>query len=217
VDKDDVWARIHGERAALADLLATLEPADWDTPSLCAGWRVRDVAAHVIMSPRTDPWTLTRAVIRSGGRFHRMTDREARRAGERPPAEILADYRRLDGSRRRPPGTSVLDPLLDVLVHTQDIAFPLGRRHPMPAEASRLAAERVWRVPGFLFPSRRVLSGVTLRATDTDWAKGDGPLVTGPMGALLLLATGRHPAARQHLHGEGLAELTARLPTPEDA
>jgi uncharacterized protein (TIGR03083 family) len=208
VDKDDIWARIHGERAALADLLATLEPAEWDTPSLCAGWRVRDVAAHVIMSPQADPWTMTRAVIRSGGRFHRMTDVEARRAGNRPPAEILADYRRLDGSRRRPPGTSVLDPLLDVLVHTQDIAFPLQRQHPMPADASRLAADRVWRVPAFLFPSRRQLSGVRLQATDTDWTKGDGPPVTGPMGALLLLATGRYQAAQHHLQGAGLANLT---------
>ena len=126
-----------------------------------------------------------------------------RLAEDHEHARILADYRRLDGSRRHPPGTTVREPLLDVLVHTQDIALPLGRHHAMPPEAARTAADRVWSV-SFPFRARRRLRGVTLTATDTDWRAGAGPEVRGPMEALLLLLTGR-TAALDRLEGPGLA------------
>jgi uncharacterized protein (TIGR03083 family) len=201
VNADQVWPAVHRERRALADLLESLDAAEWDHPSLCQGWRVRDVAAHVISSPQVTPGAMVTAAVRARGRFHRMTDAEARRLGARPPAEILHDYRRLDGSRRRPPGTRPLDPLLDVLVHTQDIAVPLGRRHDMPPEAARAALAHVWRLPALFFPARRELSGVRLVATDTGWTHGQGPTVEGPAAALLLLTTGRRAAARPALGG----------------
>src|SRR4028119_1253285 len=46
MDLDDVWRTIDSERTSLADVIDDLSPAEWETPSLCAGWRVRDVAAH---------------------------------------------------------------------------------------------------------------------------------------------------------------------------
>ena len=210
MEKAEIWRTIHTERAALADLLEALEPAEWDRPSLCDGWRVREVAAHVISSPQTGALAMMSAAIRARGRFHRLTDLEAHRLGARPPSEIVGEYRRLDGSRRHPPGTTVLDPLLDVLVHTQDIVVPLGRRHDMPVEAARVAAGRVQRLPGFFFPSRRLVAGVRLKATDTAWSAGSGPLVEGPMQALLLLMTGRHSAALPAVSGEGIEHLTRR-------
>jgi len=214
MDTGEVWRNIHAERSALADLLESLTPAEWDRPSLCGGWRVRDVAAHVISSPQTDAVTMVKAALRAGGRFHRLTDQEARRLGARPTAEIVADFRRLDGSRRHPVGTSVLDPLLDVLVHTQDIAVPLGRRHAMPPEAARAAADRAWGLPSLFFPVRRLVKDVRLTATDVAWTHGAGPTVEGPMEALLLLTTGRHAAALPHLTGDGASHLADRLATP---
>ena len=213
MDTSEVWRTIHAERSALADLLESLAPADWDRPSLCDGWRVRDVAAHVISSPQTGVAAMTKAALRAGGRFHRLTDQEARRLGARPPAEIVADFRRLDGSRRHPPGTSVLDPLLDVLVHTQDIAVPLGRRHEMPPAAARTAANRAWGLPSLFFPVRKLVQDMRLTATDVDWTRGTGPTVAGPMSALLLLTTGRHAPALPHLTGDGAPQLTKRLAT----
>jgi len=44
----DSRALAQAERADLAALLTTLTPEQWDSPSLCAKWRVRDVVAHVI-------------------------------------------------------------------------------------------------------------------------------------------------------------------------
>ncbi len=203
MDRTAIWDAVHRERSALADLLETLSPEEWEHPTLCPGWVVRDVAAHVISSPQFGVADLVRALWRGRGNYDRAVLLDARRRARRPVEQIVADYRRLDGSRHHPPGTGVRDPLLDVLVHTQDIALPLGRHHAMPPEAARTAADRVWSV-SFPFRARRRLRGVTLTATDTDWRAGAGPEVRGPMEALLLLLTGR-TAALDRLEGPGLA------------
>ena len=50
MDRDEVWRAIDAERISLADLLDSLGEREWETPSLCAGWRVRDVAAHLTLA-----------------------------------------------------------------------------------------------------------------------------------------------------------------------
>lgn len=210
MDRDEIWRSTHHERAALADLLDGLSLEQWAHPSLCPGWTVRDVAAHVISSPQARLRDVVAAMVRARGNFNRAMRDEARRAAQRPVEQIVADYRRLAGSRRRPPGTTVVDPLLDVLVHTQDIALPLGLSHPMPPSAARVAADRVWRI-GFPFRARSRLAGLHLRATDVEWDAGDGALVEGPIEALLLVLTGR-PAGLARLHGDGVARIAKPAP-----
>ncbi|MGW1748965.1 hypothetical protein ACWCRD_25800 [Streptomyces sp. NPDC002092] len=80
--------------------------------------------------------------------------------------------------------------LFDAIVHSQDIALPLTRQLPVPAEHSRQALRRVWAM-GWPSHAERRLAGFALRATDTDWAVGAGPEIAGPALALLLLSTGR--------------------------
>lgn len=206
MDHDEIWRHVHEQRRALAATLADLDQDDWATPSLCEGWTVREVAAHVIRSPATTPRDLAVAVVRARGSFNRLVDQDARRAARRPVPEILAEYQKYDGSRRRPLGTASLDPLLDVLVHTQDIVVPLGRRHPMPVEAA-VAASRRARQVAFVFGGRRRLAGVTLRAADADLEYGAGPVVEGPTEAILLLLTGRTTAAVPRLSGPGVVRL----------
>lgn len=48
----ELRAWIAAERRELADLLDTLRADQWDRPSLCAGWRVREVAAHMSLGFR---------------------------------------------------------------------------------------------------------------------------------------------------------------------
>lgn len=205
MDRDEVWQHVHSERRALARVLAELSADEWAAPSLCAGWSVREVAAHVIRSPAATRREVAVGLLRARGSFNRMVDTDARRAARRPVAEIVADYRRYDGSRRRPPGTSVLDPLVDVLVHTQDIVVPLGRSHPMPARAAAVACRRARRV-SFVYGGRP-LSGLSIRAVDADFSVGRGPLVEGPAEAVLMLLTGRAAAAVGRLSGPGLDRL----------
>ena len=115
MDTDDLWRTIHHERARLADLLEALTDDEWNAPSLCAGWRVRDVAAHVISSAAATRTDMVIGVLKSRGSFNRLVDQMARRDGARPTAAILARYRAHQGSRKRPAVTKPLDPLESVL------------------------------------------------------------------------------------------------------
>jgi len=205
MDEDEVWKTIGTQRAALADVLESLTPDEWERDSLCAGWTVRDVAAHVISSPQATVGRVIPAMVRARGNFNRFMFQEAKRWSDRPTEFIVADFRRLDGSRRHPPGTTRLDPLVDVLVHTQDIVRPLGRQHPMPARPSAVAANHVWR-HSFPYGARKRLGGYRLTATDIEWTLGDGPAVEGSMGAILLLLTGR-TASLPELSGDGAGQL----------
>ncbi|MEV0108572.1 hypothetical protein AB0H42_19845 [Nocardia sp. NPDC050799] len=92
--------------------------------------------------------------------------------------------------RHTPVGTTALDRLMDLLVHGQDIAVPLGMRREMPVDAARWSVERVWRM-GRPFRAQRVLAGHRLIATDTEWSGGTGAPLAAPIAEILLLVTGR--------------------------
>lgn len=209
MDRDQVWEAINRERLSLADLLDELSAQEWETPSLCAGWRVRDVAAHLTLA-QMGLFPAVVAAARARGNFNRMIQDTAIRQARLPVREYAPRLRAMAGSRRKVPGVSHLEPLIDVLVHGQDIAIPLRRTRPVPTEAAMAAADRVW--PD-LFPWRaaRRLSGFRLAATDCSWAAGDGELVEGPIAAILLLLTGRNAALSQ-VSGPGAAELGSRWP-----
>lgn len=209
MDKNATWQVIHRERAALADLLESLTPQEWDAPSLCDGWRVREVAGHVVGAPETSLRDVVPSAVRARGRYNRMILEEGRRQGRKPPEQIVADLRRLDGTRKLPPFVTHHEALLDTLVHTQDIAIPLGRHHEMPREAARDSVARFYRF-NFSFGARRKLRGTRLEATDVAWSAGKGAVVRGPVWALLLLVTGR-PVALGHLSGEGVPLLRQRF------
>ena len=205
---DEVWAAVDEQRSSLADLLDGLTPAEWETPSLCAGWRVRDVAAHLTLA-HTRPGTAIRDLVRARGGFNRMIYQTAVRQAALPVDAYAPLIRAMVGSRRKAPGVTPLEPLIDVLVHGQDIVLPLGRTRAMPTRACVLAAGRVW--PN-LFPFRaaRRLAGIRFAATDCPWTAGEGTAVQGPIGSILLLLTGR-PAALEQLSGPGVPLAAERL------
>jgi uncharacterized protein (TIGR03083 family) len=142
---------------------------------------------------------------RARGRFHVLNHDIAVRHADRPGADLVAELREHAASRRLPVVTNYRNILFDVLVHAQDVAVPLSRDLPMPVEAARIGAQRVWTM-GWPFWARRRLRSFGLVATDTDWSAGDGALVEGPIAALLLLLTGR-TALLDRLSGPGAAAL----------
>jgi uncharacterized protein (TIGR03083 family) len=186
----DAW--IDTARRELADLLEGLTAAQWEEPSLCAGWRVREVAAHVALTaaPRH---TQVLAMVRSGFRFDHMIDSTARAHAAAPTSQLVDEVRGLVGQRRRPPGATPADPLNDALVHTQDIARPLGLSVPIPPEPAAVAADLVWK-RSFPFHAQARVPGRELIATDVEWRRGAGEPLEAPMGELLLILTGRVPA-----------------------
>lgn len=209
---EEYWQAVRSVRLAVADLLETLPAAEWDAPSLCAGWRVRDVAGHLSLVPTITTGELLSAGPRAGFNMHRINTHLALRHGARPPEEILAHLRAHAGTRRTARVLDTRNSLFDVIVHSQDIAIPLGRPFAVPAEYTRLGLQRVWAM-GFPFRAARRLAGLRLQATDTDWAVGSGPQITGPALSLLLLLTGRTQTAVQTLSGPGLATVLAASST----
>lgn len=209
---DEVWAVVDRQRAGLADLLEGLTDEQWDVPSLCDGWRVREVAAHLTLA-HTSPGRAVVEAVRARGSFDAMIRDTALRRATAPREELVAALRAMVGSRRRAPGVSPLEPLLDVLVHGQDIALPLGVDRAVPLDAATTAATRVWTMGWPMaraFGARRRLRGLELVADDVDWAVGAGLRVEGPVAALLLVLTGRSVAVLDRLRGPGAASLPDR-------
>jgi uncharacterized protein (TIGR03083 family) len=210
MDRDESWRVIAEQRLSLADLLESLTEAEWEAPSLCDGWRVRDVAAHVAMASQPPgAWFMVREGVRARGRFHRLNHDVAVRHAGRPTSQIVGELRDFAASRALPAVTNYRNVLFDILVHGQDIAVPLGRDRPMPLDAARAGATRVWTM-GWPFWARRRLRGVRLVATDTDWTAGEGAALHGPTDALLLLLTGRIAVALPRLSGPGRDHLAGR-------
>src|SRR3954454_5859829 len=208
MDREDVWRAIDDQRRRLVELLEHLSDDEWGHPSLCEGWTVRQVAAHVALQNTT--WAaMPRGVlemIRSGS-MNGAIQAVACRHALRPTDQITAEIRDRIGVWRPLPTVTYLESAIDYLVHPQDIAVPLGRRLEMPTDVAAVAAQRVWTSPR-MFHARRRLAGYHLFATDTNWTAGRGSEVTGPIRALLLLLTGR-PALLADLSGPGAATLQA--------
>jgi uncharacterized protein (TIGR03083 family) len=203
---DEYWSAVRSVRLGVADLLESLPAQDWDAPSLCAGWRIRDVAGHLALVPVLSTWGLVSAAPRAGFNPHRINTQLAIRQGLRDRQEILAVLRAHAGDRRNAKVLDSRDSLFDVIVHSQDIAVPVGRGFAVPTGYTSRGLQRVWEM-GWPFHARRRLAHLTLRATDAEWTVGAGPEVVGTALDLLLLLTGRTPAVLEKLSGAGVGRL----------
>jgi uncharacterized protein (TIGR03083 family) len=196
----------HHERADLAEFLATLTPRDWEAPSLCTRWSVKDVVAHVISYEELGTLGLVKRFAK--GWIVRTNQVGVDEFAALSPQQLLEFLRNHLQPHGLTAGFGGMIALVDGTIHHQDIRRALGRPRTVPVD--RL--ERVLGlVPGNprLGAGRRI-RGLRLRATDIDWAHGRGPEVTGPGEALLMAMSGR-PAALADLCGSGLDTLARRL------
>lgn len=199
------------ERAEFAGFLEGLTPQQWDSPTLCGGWRVRDVVAHMISYDPLGPGELLRRMAKGfvtrGGANAVGVAEYARRA----PEELIALIRRYAEPRGLTTGFGGRIALADGMIHQQDIRRPLGLLRAIPPE--RL--EVVLRFAVWAPPLRGALRtrGVRLVATDLDWSWGRGPEVHGPGEALLMAMAGRG-AALADLAGPGMEKLSRRVGPP---
>jgi uncharacterized protein (TIGR03083 family) len=187
---------VAGEYGALADLLESAEPGVWDAPSLCDGWRTREVVAHMTMPARYDVPAFMAELEAAGGDFGRLSDVVAARDGALPAATLLDDLRSAVLHEWQPPGGGQEGALVHCVIHELDIveAVPLGRRVPAAVIRSVLGLVVAEGAPApNLFGVD--LNDVALRADDVDWSSGSDSgadaVVTGPAQALALVACGR--------------------------
>jgi uncharacterized protein (TIGR03083 family) len=203
----DIWPVVHAERRALADDLAGLAPEQWRTPSLCAGWRVHDVLAHLVATAKETPRGFLAGMVGSGFRIDRLTEKRIAEERSGGPAATLAAFRAVATATSAPPGPR-LSWLGEMLVHAEDIRRPLGIRHAYPL-AAVTEVTAFYAGSNVLIGGKRRVAGLTLQATDTDWSHGTGPLVAGSAVALMLATTGRR-AALEELRGPGVEALRSR-------
>ncbi|CAM5247207.1 maleylpyruvate isomerase family mycothiol-dependent enzyme [Streptomyces narbonensis] len=185
-----IRAEIAAERRELADVLDGLTDEQWDAPTLCDGWRVREVAGHMSMGFRYSLGRTALELARARGNLHRMTDRLARRdSAALTPRELAAALRDNAHHPWKPPG-GLTAALGHDVVHGLDITVPLGLGRRVPEERLRILLGTV--TPRSLRFFGADLDGTVLRATDLDWSYGTGSrVVSRPARELLLLAFGR--------------------------
>ena len=202
--KTDIWPTIHAERRALAADLQRLNEDQWSTPSLCSGWTVREVLAHMSAAASMTLPSFFAKLLGSGFRFEGVQEKGISAELGGSAADTLDRFASLADSKRRPPGpTDVM--LGETVIHAQDIRAPLGIQHDYPTDAVVQAAD-FFKGSNLLIGTKRRIAGITLRATDADWSHGTGPEVSGPILALVMAMTGRTTAVDE-LSGEGVAKL----------
>jgi uncharacterized protein (TIGR03083 family) len=203
----DFWSDVHQERQALLEHLETLTPEQWDAPSLCSEWRVRDVVGHMVSETHMTVARAARGFIASGFRINRYIAKDARQRGAAPVAKLLADFRGVVLARTHLPGLSSLSMLDDIVIHQMDIRRPLMQHRDIPNGRMIPVAGDLW--TNRFFPGPKLFQGIRAIATDADWSAGDGLDVTGPIEALVLILAGRFAAVDQ-LQGDGTATLRMR-------
>lgn len=199
---------IEKERASLADALAALPEDDWDKPSLCSGWSVRQVVGHVIATANQTPGSFFTKFVGSGFSFNRLLAKDIERYTDgRSNPELVDSLRSRVQARTAPPGPT-LSWLGETIVHSEDIFRALNGYRDHPVEHVTAAAD-FYTTSNLLIGAKKRIEGVKLQATDAEWSHGDGPEVSGPAIALVLAMTGRK-VALDDLTGDGVEVLRGR-------
>jgi uncharacterized protein (TIGR03083 family) len=206
-DIANTWKMIHDERTRSADMLESLSPEQWTADTLCKGWNVHLVAAHMMVASEQSTGRFLKGLISSGFLFNVMTDRYVRVAAQLSPSDIVARIRARTTTTNKPPAPAMAM-LGEVVVHGTDIREPLGIADNTSMDA-KLACLDMFKGSNFPVAAKRTIAGLRLRATDANWSCGAGPEVAGPALALVMAMTTRPLFAS--LTGEGVDTLRGRL------
>lgn len=207
---DDVtyWDLIRAERTRLAEALADVGPGQWRTQSLCVEWSVEDVVAHLSAAANTGRWVWIRNMVVSGFNSAKHNERLLRRYLGDTHAETLAIFRR-SVDLRIAPTKDYAAFLGEVIVHSQDIAGPLGLAID-PDPIGLKAVAEFFATKDFAVRSRTLVHGLSLEASDAQFAIGQGPQVTGRLLDMVMAMAGRQQYA-DDLSGDGAEELLRRM------
>lgn len=205
----DVWPIVHAERAALIADLEQLTDDQWEQPSLCGGWTVHDVVAHIVDTALTTRLGFAFSLARAGFDLDRQNADGVRRERGPTPGATLLTLREVADRTWTPPAP-MDSRIVEMVVHGEDIRRPLGITRSYPPEAVGRSLHHQARTAVGFGGAKEYLSEVRVVATDSDAALGTGPAVSGPTLSLLLALSGRRVALAD-LDGPGLPGLTSLL------
>jgi uncharacterized protein (TIGR03083 family) len=211
VDRQFFFAAVADQRRKIAALAEGLNDTQMATPSLCSGWDVKTVVAHLVASVSEGFWGTVRLASRCGSIAHAV-DELARRGAQSPAAELVATLRQRADYPLSPPVFGPVAPFADILIHNGDIRIPLNLPFKPDPELVALALDFLTGPWPFGFVPLGRLRGISLRCTDLDRSWGKGAEVCGPAAALMMAVSGR-TALIDNLDGPGLSLLRRRLLT----
>ena len=203
----DVWIDVHDERESLLGLLETLTPVEWNTQSLCAEWRVRDVVGHLVSETTMSIPKLIVGTVGSGLRINKFIASDARRKGGSTDRELIDAFRAVVPTRTHLPGLSSMSMLEGIVIHSLDIRKPLHRDHTIPESRMVLVASDL--LSSRFFVGQKLFADLRVIATDADWSSGEGKEVNGPIEGFVLAMSGR-VAGLDDLQGEGMDSVHQR-------
>jgi uncharacterized protein (TIGR03083 family) len=204
----DTWEAITADRLTLANYLDSLSAEEWAAPSWCAGWSVKDVVAHLLVSPTMSKGQIFRAFAGSGFNLDKMNAKVVAGSRSTPGSAMAEKLRSTAGVHSAPPGLKPIGVLAETQVHAADIAGAVGRPIAFPAAHAVMTLDYLKTVKPVLGCKDRIV-GLSLRATDAGWSTGAGPLVEGSAQALMAAMTGRKQAVSS-LSGDGVETLKSR-------
>jgi uncharacterized protein (TIGR03083 family) len=85
--RSELWANVHAERAALVQDLTGHKHLDWVTPSLCAGWDVRDVVVHLAATATLSLSKFAAQLVTAGFRPNRIAEKQIHAGRQRSALE----------------------------------------------------------------------------------------------------------------------------------
>ncbi|MBD7996686.1 maleylpyruvate isomerase family mycothiol-dependent enzyme [Arthrobacter sp. Sa2CUA1] len=207
-----IWQVVHSERRRLAADLSSLPADQWRVPSLCPGWDVHDVLAHLLDTAMTSRLSFARGLLAARLDFDRANENGIAKHKHQDPQHTLEAFKAAADLTRTPPASPATR-LVEAIVHGEDIRQPLGitGTYPEPAVAQALAYQL--RTPGSFGGGRERAAGLQLldRSTGRSW--GQGEVVEAEAINLLLAVSGR-PVARERFTGSGASHLASSPATP---
>jgi uncharacterized protein (TIGR03083 family) len=209
LDRERVFTAVADERRQIATLIEGLDAAQLATPSMCSGWDVKTVAAHLACSV-TDGLSGAMSMALRRGSLARAIDELACRRAQLPAADIVTILRQRANYRLSPPVFGPVAPFADILIHGGDIRIPLSLPFVPDLEQVALALDFLTGPWPFGFVPLGQLRGISLRGSDIDRSWGKGAEIRGPVSALMMAVSGR-TALLHKLDGPGLPILRQRL------
>jgi uncharacterized protein (TIGR03083 family) len=196
------------EREEFASFLDGLTPQQWNSPTLCDKWTVREVAVHTVSYDELTTGGLVGRFLKGTLNTDRINAIGVADYADRSADEIVALIRAHTEPHGLTGGFGGKIALTDGMIHQQDIRRSLGLPRTIPSERLRTALDFARFAPTIRGAWRA--RGVRLVATDLPWSHGRGPEVRGSGEALLMAMAGRR-AALDDLDGPGKATLAQHV------